>query len=393
MTDVAEELEEAGRLLADLVGIPSINPAFAGADQDGSWLGESAIGDFVAEFLRAAGIDVVKTEVEPGRYNVSGWVEARRPRGRLLFETHMDTVQVDGMTVPPFGARTEGSRLYGRGATDAKGSLAAMLLAMRQLARDGGNVASVGLTAVVDEEYRYAGVSHLIGELGQVDAAVVGEPTGLDVARACKGCVRWRIKVAGRGGHTSDPKGSVNAVDCAAALVTRLGATLGRLHAARAHPLVGTPTLSVTGIEGGTGPNTIPPDCVVTLDRRTIPGETVASALAEAWEVVAGVQSEWPGAEIAFEPPFIEDVAMEVPADAPIIGTMIDAGSAVGHGSKVVGVPFGCDASKLYLDGIPAVVFGPGSIAQAHAADEYVDLTQVVWASRILVATATRFRA
>lgn len=384
-------LEPYRHLISELVSIPSINPAFAGAGQDPAWFGEAAVGDFVADFLTRAGLDVARLPVDRSRTNIVGWLESSGSKRRLLLETHMDTVQVTNMTVPPFGPFATGNRVYGRGATDAKGSLAAMLAAMQRLAQNGSSTSSIGVAAVVDEEYGYRGVKELLRHSDLPDAAIVGEPTELRVAIACKGCIRWRIHVKGRGGHTSKPHGTLNAIECAADLLTRLTGELRSDLIRRAHPLVGPPTLSTTGITGGTGPNTVPQECVVTFDRRTVPGESNDAAMAEVNDIARQVEADWPGTELLFEPPFVEDSPMEADPTSRIAAVFRATSVTLGREPEPIGVPFGCDASKFALVGIPVVVFGPGSISQAHAADEFIDVNAVADASFMLERVARAF--
>ena len=340
------------RTLGDLVRIPSVNPAFEGGTS------EAGVADYVARFCRDRGLEVRLQEVFPGRSNVL----ARRPgktSRRLLFEAHMDTVTAAGMTIPPFEPRIEGGRLYGRGACDTKAGLAAMLHAVAAVERP---PCDVWIAAVVDEEHAFRGVLKLCEGL-KADVAIVSEPTGMRLVSASKGVLRWKIRCRGRAAHSSKPHLGDNAITRMARVVLALEndtAALGRA----SHPLVGSPTLSVGLIQGGTQVNIVPDACTISVDRRLIPGEDPVDVRRHYERLLAPL-----GAEM--DPPMLEDPALETPLDAAVVRL---ARELLGD---PVGVPYGSDASKLSRAGIPSILVGPGSIDQAHTADEYVDLAQV----------------
>lgn len=386
---------EAASLLRDLVAIPSVNPGFRKDGDPEEWFGERRIGEFTAGWLRRMGLEVALQEVLPGRSNVLAFMKGSQDGRSLVWEAHLDTVQVGGMRVDPFGGEVRDGRLYGRGAVDVKGGLAAMMLALRLLGEHPSRPSTdVYLAAVVDEEYQYRGVSHLIESGLRVNAGVVAEPTGLKIASACKGCVRWRIVVTGRSAHTSRPAEGINAIEVAAALLQRLREELGPRFQARVHPLVGAPTLCCSLIEGGTGVNTVPDRCVLTFDRRLVPGETDNAALEEIRGIAEAFRARTdPRIGISMERPFVHDIPMEVPTQADIVSCARRAARAVLGDDEVVGVPFGSDASKLVKAGIPTIIFGPGNIEQAHTAEEFVEIEQVAQAALTLVEIAQGFGA
>ncbi|WP_165494919.1 M20/M25/M40 family metallo-hydrolase [Actinomadura roseirufa] len=374
--------EEAGELLRDLVAVPSVNPRGGpvgpGAARE---LGEAAVARYVHEWFTARGIRAELREVLPGRPNVVATVPGRDPRAVLL-ESHLDTVETGGMSVAPFAGTIRDGRLYGRGACDAKGPLAAFMLAAAELAAGGPPPFGVVVAGVVDEEHAYRGVLGLIEQLvgTRVVGAVVGEPTGLVPATAHKGCVRYTVRVLGEAGHSSRPDEAVNAVTLMASVVGHLA---GPVPGPPAHPLLGAATRCVTRIRGGEGPNTVPGRCEIDVDRRTLPGEDPI----EVWRRDRAELTALIPGRIEVDEPFTVDHALDTPAGEAVPAALCAALAAAGRDGTVRGMPFGTDASKLALAGVPSVVFGPGSIANAHSAGESVALDDVVAAARAIVET------
>ncbi|MFI7701205.1 M20 family metallopeptidase [Nonomuraea sp. NPDC049480] len=369
----------AEALLRELVRTPSVNP------RDGSGPGEAALAAVVRLWLADHGIAAESQEVLPGRPNVVAVVPGRDPRA-ILLESHLDTVEVDGMTVDPYAGEVRGGRLYGRGACDAKGPLAAFMLAAAELAAGPVPPCTVVLAAVVDEEYRYRGVLGLLDALPEVVGAIVGEPTGLAAATAHKGVVRYTVRTLGRAGHTSRPSEAVNAVSLMARVLGHLDATPPEI---AGHPLLGPATRCVTRVHGGTGPNIVPGRCEIDVDRRTLPGEDPMDVWRREGEELARLL---PG-QVELDPPFNVDYALDTPADSPIAAALCGALAARGRDASVRGMPFCTDASKLARAGIPAVVFGPGSILDAHSADESVALADVGFAAEVVADLVRRVEA
>jgi acetylornithine deacetylase len=363
---------EAESLVRDLVAIPSVNP------RDGAGEGEAAVAAYVRDWLERRGIPAILREVLPGRPNVLAVVPGR-DRRCLLLESHLDTVETDGMAVAPYAGDVRAGRLYGRGACDAKGPLAAFMLAAADLAA-GRPPYTVVLAAVVDEEHRYRGVLRLLDDLAEreVIGAIVGEPTDLAPVTAHKGCVRYTVRALGRAGHSSRPADAVNAISLMAPVLAHLDATRP---AAPGHPLLGTGTRCATRIRGGTGPNTVPGRCEIDVDRRTMPGEDpIAVWRRERSELMAL-------GPIEVDEPFTVDHALDTPADSPPVIALRRALAARGRADAPRGMPFGTDASKIGRAGIPAVVFGPGAVDDAHSAGESVALDDVALAAAVVADT------
>ena len=361
------------RLTSDLVAIESVNPGYPSGSR-----GEGAMAAFVEDYCRRLGLDVQRQPVHPGRDNVLARLTVPGARQTLLFEAHMDTVAGDSMGERAWRPEVRDGRLYGRGSCDTKGSLAAMLVALELLLgrRDELNM-NVALLATVDEELQFTGIRHFVDSDERVEAAVVGEPTDLRVVIAHKGCLRVRVSTLGRAAHSARPEVGVNAIDHMADVLYALRGLQERLPE-REHPLVGSPTLSVGIIEGGTGVNVVPDRCTIDIDRRTIPGEGMESALTEIEALLADVRRARPDVRLELSPPTTDDWPLDTPVDAAIVQAAQAACRALGRPDALLGVPYSTDASKLWaLREVPSIVLGPGSITQAHTADEFVPVAHL----------------
>ncbi len=377
--------QRAVELLRELVAIDSVNPAYPGGSS------EAGVAERVEHECRAIGLDVVRQPVAPGRDTVLAPLSVPGATETLLFEAHMDTVALAPMGEDGLRPVIRDGRLYGRGACDTKGSLASMLAACERLVtRRSEPRVNVSLLAAVDEEHAFTGVLAFVNSDRPATAAVVGEPTDLRVVIAHKGVVRGKIIVVGKAAHSSEPHLGISAIDGMADVLVALRSLRGRL-ALRAHPLVGSPAFTVGLIEGGTGVNIVPARCVITYDRRILPGERPEAVLAELDALLDEVRVRRPEVTITLAPPDLVDDALETDAADPLVRAASTMCEAVGLDGTPVGVPYGTDASKLRnRRGIPSIVFGPGSIAQAHGADEYVPLDHLDAAVAVYEGTARR---
>ncbi len=362
--------------LAELIRINSVNSAYEGGP------GEGEIAAWVRRFFEERRIEVWEQEVFPGRPNVIARLPGRDSSRRVILEAHMDTVSVKGMTIPPFEPRIENGKMFGRGSCDTKAGLAAMMHAVASLAAEGLQPpCEVWLAAVVDEEFSYRGVVKLCERLEEgsrpdCSAALVAEPTGLRAVIASKGVLRWRIIVRGKSAHSSKPHLGVNAINHMARVILMLEEDHLRL-AAREHPLLGPATCNVGVIRGGVQVNFVPDQCAIEIDRRLLPGERVESVLAHYQSLLDALMGAHPALDAFMESPMLTDEALDTPADSAPAQLAIQLLKEAGLDSTLCGVPFGSDASKLSRVGIPSLIFGPGSINQAHAAVEFVELQQV----------------
>jgi len=374
---------EVVQLLTDLVSIESVNPGLIGGQR-----GEAALAEYVTAYLARLGLAVESQPVLPGRANVLGYLPGQNA-ARIIFEAHMDTVTLEPMPdalIP----RLNGGRLYGRGACDTKGSLAGMLYALKLLKEHtAGRHASVLMAATVDEEVAFRGVLALVESKPDAHAAIVGEPTSLIPVIAHKGVVRWRIRTRGRAAHTSKAHEGNNAIYQMIEVIRRLREQLEPRLATRTHPLAGAPSLCVSVIHGGLQVNIVPNECVIEIDRRTVPGETHVQVLAEVDQVLDEIRRREPTFVIEREAPTVADWPLDTPAGSAIARAGLAACRAIRGSAELGAVPYGSDASKLSVLGhIPAIVLGPGDIAQAHTADEWAPVAEVVQAAEIYAQAA-----
>jgi acetylornithine deacetylase len=370
-------------LLSDLVAIDSVNPSLVSGAR-----GEAEIAAFLAEVLRQAGLTVTIQEAVPGRPNVVGVLEGRRPGPALMFCGHTDTVGVAGME-HPFTPEIRGDRLYGRGSQDMKSGVAAMVDAARTLARDGGlSAGRLIVAAVIDEEHGSAGADALVREW-RADAAVITEPTGLDIGIAHKGFQWVTVQTRGRAAHGSRPAEGRDAIMRMGRVLVALE-SLGRdLERGRTHPLLGAASLHASIVSGGTELSTYPASCSLQFERRTLPGEPDDVALREAERVIARLREEDAEFEAAAEGRFGRG-AYELPDNHPLASTLRAAATHVRVAAQQTGLSFWTDAAILGAAGIPAVLFGPGG-AGLHSTEEYVLIPDVCACRDTLVTLGRRF--
>jgi acetylornithine deacetylase len=317
--------------LADLVGINSVNPAYRQGRS------EAEIQAYVLDFFRRHDISACEQPALPGRANVIGILPGRVPGKRIVFEAHSDTAGIEGMTIAPFAAEVRDGRLYGPGSCDTKAGLAAMLHAIADL-RGSETVpeAEIWVVAAIDEEHSYRGVVRLLEGL-QADAAVVSEPTEMRLVVASKGCLRWHTVVHGKAAHSSKPHLGVSAIFGMARVLARLEADAGRLRG-MSHPLVGSPTLSVGTIAGGSQVNIVPASCTIEIDRRLIPGEDPPRVFADYQELMAALCEEHPDLDVSLEPD-LEDW----PLQTEIHSTLVEIAREVLRSHGLNGDPAGVD--------------------------------------------------
>ena len=374
-------MHESARLLGDLVRLPSVNPMGRAVPEAVAL--EHRVTAYLEDFFRGLGARYERQPVAPGRENILAFYDAPGATRTLMLEAHQDTVPPDNMTIEPFGARVEGDKLYGRGACDIKGGMAAMLTAFARVVREKpAGAANVVMACSVDEEFTFLGVQQMAQAGRKVDGAVVAEPTKLDVVTAHKGAVRWHLFTAGRACHSSRPELGVNAIYRMARVLPAVEEFAEWLRGSRTDPLLGPPTLSVGIIEGGTSVNTVPDRCRVEIDRRLVPGEEPAAAPGQLMDWLRQrVPAEL---EYSCSEPWLSMPALGARGSEDLVRRLGAAIDSVAGPHVVEVVPYGTDASTLSEAGIPSVVFGPGDIAQAHTRDEWVDLDEVERASEIL---------
>jgi acetylornithine deacetylase len=368
-------------LISKLVAIDSVNPSLVpGA------AGEREIAAFVAGWAEDAGLQAEVLEGTSGRPSVVVRAVGSGGGRTLLLCGHCDTVTAQGMRHPPHTPRADGDRLYGRGAYDMKAGVAAALIACREAAAL-GLAGDVVVAAVADEEHASLGVQEVLRTVG-ADAAIVTEPTELELIVAHKGFVWSEIDVTGRAAHGSRPHLGVDAIVKTGPILTALG-QLDLALGERTHPLLGRGSVHASLIRGGEELSSYPADCVVSLERRTLPGETTAELEAELDALLASCRASDPELVAGRRTLLVRD-PFEVAHDAEIVATVrAAAAEAMSAAPEIGGASYWADAAFIAAAGIPTVMFGPAGEG-AHAAEEWVSISSTETVTRALVSVAER---
>ena len=369
-------------LARQLVRIDSVNPSLVpGA------AGEAEIARFIQRFLNGHGVEAELSEVRPGRPNVVARISGNPGSPRLLLCGHMDTVSVEGME-EPFSGRIEDGRLIGRGAQDVKGGLAALLAAGVVYSRQPERPVELILAAVSDEEAHSAGTEALLDSGLQAEAAVVFEPTELEVAVAHKGFAWARIETVGVAAHGSRPLEGVDAIAHMGRVLSGIEALEGRLRAGPSHERLGSASVHASRIEGGRELSSYPDRCWMDIERRTLPGETRKTVETELSELLSGLSREDVSFRATAEITFYRS-AFQIGEDEPLPRALLEAVGATGGEARFAGMTGWTDSALLGAAGIPAVVFGPGG-SGLHATFEYGDVGQICRCRDILIELVDR---
>lgn len=359
------------QILQSLIRLPSVNPDGA---PDSPHAGELRVAEWTGEFLRGLGARVVLEEVLPGRPNVIGhFSDGGPPKPRVLLAPHTDTVDVEGMTVDPFGAEIRDGRIYGRGASDTKGTLAAMLAALEELGAErlAGLGSAVSLAGLIGEETGQHGSRHFARHHGAEYAfALVGEPTSCGIVHTHKGCSWLTLETRGLACHGSTPERGRSAILEMVPVVVALSSSLPARFASGEfdHPVLGSPTVNIGTIRGGTRANIVPSLCTIEIDIRETPALHRYG--------VRRLLDEWAEAARLTDTVTIKGASscapLDTPADNPYVRKL------AGLGAPLIGAPWFCDAAWLAKEGgIPSVAAGPGRIDQAHTADEFIEIADL----------------
>lgn len=359
-------------LLEQLIAIPSVSPEYA---DDPAAAGETRIASFLADTLARLGFKIELDEVAPGRPNLIASFGPDKPCRTLLFESHMDTVGVAGMSRPPFKAVYENTRLYARGACDDKGPMAAAIAALscdrlEKLAASGVRIVFVG---VMGEETGNIGAARLVEKGVRADQIVVLEPTELSIVHSHKGMIWLRVEVGGLAAHGSNPDRGVNAIAGMASVMQFLHERIAEDQQARHDPVLGRPTLNIGMIRGGYAVNIVPDSCVIEADRRTLPGEDEAEII----EQIRGGLVELQGmGRIMSHAVHVMKLGrpFRTSENCGLIAALKLGAARMGCEARLEGAAWFSDASVLSRIAPEVAVFGPGSIKQAHTADEHIDL-------------------
>lgn len=355
-------------LLQHLIRIPSVNPDDASVAHSN---GEGEIAATLAEWLTFAACEVVLDEVKPGRPNLIARFAPRDGRPRILLGPHLDTVGVDHMTIDPFSGELRDGKIWGRGASDTKGSIAAMLWALSENAAVLKDLpVAVDFVAFMGEESGQWGSKHFAATYGKEYAfAICGEPTSLDVVHVTKGSLWATLEARGKAAHSSMPEKGDNAVMKLARSLDLLENAIAPQLLQHPHPVLGHSTCNIGTFQGGSRPNIVPDSARAQLDIRITPAlHAHGGGLALLRRIIA--ECELPVDIIKSH----ENPPMETPVDHPLVQLLLLAR----NGSMPVGAPWFSDAAHLSAAGIPSVCLGPGSISQAHTADEFLKVEDLL---------------
>lgn len=363
-------MNDVALLLQELVRTDTTNPPGA----------EARAAEVMRDWLTARNVPARIDAYGDGRANLTAAIEFGSAGPTLMFNSHLDVVPAgEAWTHPPFEAALVDGAIYGRGAADAKGSLAAMAAAVSSLVHQSQSLSgTVVLTAVADEEAGSEGARRLLrDDAVRPDAVVIGEPTSLRLMTAHKGSLRPVIEVVGRASHAAQPQHGLNAVTGAALLLSELGELTGALDARR-HPLVGPPTLVPVLITGGEAPNAVPERCRITFDRRMIPGEQDEDVVTEFKAFLERFHDRHPEyhAEVVELAPTTGGPS-ETSAEAPLVGEVQRALRGLGLPDELGGLVVNCDMTHFRARGIPTVVCGPGAPEVMHARDEHLAIEEL----------------
>ena len=374
------------KTLKELVQINSINPVLSPNGK-----GEVEIGTYVADSLSSLGLRVKTYEIKPGRVNVVGTLSGSGSGRSLLLNAHMDTVGVEGMTIDPFGAEIKDGRLYGRGAQDMKGSLAAMMGAAKALVDSDVELAGdLLITAVADEEHASIGTDHLVKHV-TADAAIVTEPTNLTLCRAHRGFIWYDIETFGKAAHGSRYQEGIDANIRMGRFLAQLDKLEQELRQRPPHPLVGPPSLHAARLQGGSEVSIYAAHCLLQIERRTCPGETEDQATSEIQKIIGRLSAEDPTFKASVKAAF-QRSPFEISEEAQIVKALEGVMTAhLGETPIHTGQSFWTDAAILADAGIETVLIGPTG-AGLHSEVEWVDIQSVLDLSEILAGTAMSLR-
>jgi len=373
------------RTTQELVRINSINPSLTPEGE-----GEAKIGAYVAEKLEALGIEVTTTEIEPGRINVVGVLRGSGGGRSLLLNAHMDTVGVEGMNIDPFGADIREGRLYGRGSQDMKASLAAMMAVAKALVDAGITLAGdLLITAVADEEHSSIGTEALVRAVS-ADAAIVTEPTDMHICRAHRGFIWYDVETLGRAAHGSRYAEGIDANIRMGRFLAQLDKLEQELLKRDGHQLTGPPSLHAASLRGGKEVSIYAAHCLLQLERRTVPGETVEQATAELQNIIDNLAEQDSTFKGTVKPTFWR-APFEIESGASIVKFLDDVlGKRLGHHPEHTGQTFWTDAALLAAAGMESVLIGPKGYG-LHSAEEWVDMNSVIDLAYVLAETAINY--
>jgi acetylornithine deacetylase len=374
----------ATELLKELVKIDSVNPTLVPGAK-----GESEIAEYIANWLKALGLKTKVDEIEAKRCNAVGDLKGVGGGKSLMLNGHTDTVGYGYMTIDPLKPVVKEGRMYGRGTFDMKGGLVASLAALKAVIDSGTQLkGDLVVAAVCDEEYASIGTERVM-EKTRVDAAIVGEPSALQIKRCHKGFAWIDVETKGLAAHGSMWQVGVDAIEKMGKVLTGLE-DLGAKHQQNKHPLVGPASVHAGIIKGGLELSTYPDSCLLQIERRLIPGEEIRDVEEEMETLLKGIADKDPKFTASYEITFYRD-SMDVPETSEICQTIVNCSKeAIKITPAFVGGSGWLDTQIIWGKGIPAVAYGPAGDGD-HAAIEWVDLETVMDAARVQELVIRRF--
>ena len=364
--------------LKQLIAIPSINPFQSEPRKD---YREKEVGEYYCDRMSDLGLEVGSMDVVPGRPNVWGTLKGSGDGPSLMLSGHLDTVGIENYD-DALKPRVEGGRVYGRGACDMKDALASYLEVIR-LVRDSGEKLNGDLiiTGIADEEDQMLGSKHL-GQHGPwADFAVIGEPTGMAICPAHKGQLGVMIKTHGKAAHSSKPENGANAIEAMALFMQAYKQYQDQLMAREEHALCGHPRCSAGVIKGGSIVSTVPDYCELEVDRRTLPGESSEQIVKEYQQILDELSQSNPQFQYELCGPTLDVEALDVPLDSPLVEAIASVYKSVTGKQEIIeAFPGSTDAPNF---GFPALIFGSGDLVQAHTINEYVEIDEMVEATKV----------
>jgi acetylornithine deacetylase/succinyl-diaminopimelate desuccinylase family protein len=374
-------------LLKKLVSIKSVNPDIESGE------GEIEVSNFIAEYLKKAGLEVHTQDVKDGRFNVVGLLKGSGEKC-LMFNGHVDTVGVRNMTIDPLKPLIENDRLYGRGACDMKAAIAAMMVTLKTL-RDSNSLlkGDLVISTVVGEEFDNVGARKLVDGFHfskPLDAVIVGEPTSLQLAIKHKGYINIEIETKGKAAHGSVPEKGIDAIEKMSKLIVKLD-EMKEAASKKSNDLLGQPKIHTSTIQGGREWSVIPDQCILKIEVRTIPEYKTEDAMKDLQKIITELSGKDPDFKASANI-FLDGEPLDTSPNEPIVKNLVQVYEEL-KGTKlpIIGVPYGTEA-PIFAKGFkaPTCVIGPGDIKQAHTSDEYVNINEVIDAAVIYAHTAQR---
>jgi acetylornithine deacetylase len=362
-----------------MVSFDTVNEYTSGLD-----FPERAMMEYLETIAKAWGLETSRLSIPASAlaasYNLLITYEVSKSAPWIVFESHADTVSVDGMTVNPFHGQVQDGRIYGRGTCDTKGSGAGMLWALKEYMQISSCPNNIAVLFVTDEEATKTGATAFVQmQLGHLNwkptGVIVGEPTMCQPVVAHNGVIRWKINTKGIAAHSSNPSNGQSAISAMAKLVLQFEKEYCSKISLN-HPLTGEAACSVNTISGGSSVNIIPDFCEIEIDRRTLPGENSEQVLKEIKAVLDSIALQDPTIIIGTSAPFI-DYQLDPTVNRGFATQISEILIGMGFSGEQSGAGYGTDASTYSIAGIPAIVLGPGSINQAHTKDEWLEIAEL----------------